>query len=126
MDDTSPGRAHEVRLGGVGQGKRERAGRAARPSLLELCDGWKIWYVPMIFLWPATMALTYGLMRLLGMPLPDPKIPIVMVPVFALAFCRGGVPEGRHRPRSGVGRMARRAAAAGSPRGHGSHGKASA
>lgn len=53
----------------------------------------KIWYVPMLYPWPATMVLTYGLMRLLGIPLPNPKIPLAMVPVFALAFMISGAGE---------------------------------
>ena len=42
-------------------------------SILVYCeDGWAGW--------PATMALAYGIMRLLGASLPEPRIPILMGP----------------------------------------------
>jgi len=47
----------------------------------------KIWYVPILFLWPAMMVLEYGLMKLMGVPLPDPRLPGLMLPVsFAVFF----------------------------------------
>ena len=47
----------------------------------------KHWYVPILFLWPTMMILEYGLMKLIGVPLPDPQLPILMLPVsFAVFF----------------------------------------
>jgi membrane protease YdiL (CAAX protease family) len=47
----------------------------------------KIWYVPILLLWPAMMILQYGLVKLRGVPLPDPRLPGLMLPVsFALFF----------------------------------------
>jgi hypothetical protein len=47
----------------------------------------KAWYVPILFLWPAMMVLEYGLMKLKGVPLPDPRLPGLMLPVsFAVFF----------------------------------------
>ena len=46
----------------------------------------KTWYVPILFLWPAMMVLEYGLMKLMGVPLPDPQLPVVMLPVSFAAF----------------------------------------
>jgi uncharacterized protein len=42
----------------------------------------KIWYVPILFLVPLLYFLSYVIMHLAGLPLPDPKIPFLMVPVF--------------------------------------------
>jgi membrane protease YdiL (CAAX protease family) len=47
----------------------------------------KIWYVPILFFWPAMMVLEYGLMKLRGVPLPDPRLPGLMLPLsFAVFF----------------------------------------
>jgi membrane protease YdiL (CAAX protease family) len=47
----------------------------------------KIWYIPVLLLCPAMMLLQQGLMRLMGVPLPAPQVPILLVPVFfALYF----------------------------------------
>jgi membrane protease YdiL (CAAX protease family) len=46
----------------------------------------KTWYVPILCLWPLTMVLAYGLMDLKGAPLPEPQLPILMMPVFFVAF----------------------------------------
>jgi hypothetical protein len=37
----------------------------------------KIWYVPIVLLAPAVYALTYGLMRLTGSPVPNPQLPLL-------------------------------------------------
>lgn len=46
----------------------------------------KIWYIPILFISPIIYILSYVCMRLLGLPLPDPNIPILLVPVFFLVF----------------------------------------
>jgi CAAX protease family protein len=46
----------------------------------------KIWYVPIILLNPLIMLLSYGVMLLLGRPLPEPSIPFLMIPIFFLVF----------------------------------------
>jgi membrane protease YdiL (CAAX protease family) len=47
------------------------------------------WYVPMILLIPALMALSYGLMRLMGTPVPGPQFtllaPLVLFAMFFVA-----------------------------------------
>lgn len=43
----------------------------------------RAWYVPSLFFWPAAMVLQYGLMKLMRVPLPDPRIP---VPAVAVSF----------------------------------------
>jgi uncharacterized protein len=46
-----------------------------------------IWYVPIIFLMPLITLLSYGIMRFIGIPLPDLHIPWLMIPIlFALYF----------------------------------------
>jgi hypothetical protein len=46
-----------------------------------------VWYVPILFLWPAMMVLEYGLMKLMGVPLSEPRLPVLMLPVsFAVFF----------------------------------------
>jgi membrane protease YdiL (CAAX protease family) len=47
----------------------------------------KTWYLPILLLWPAMMVLEYGLMKLMGRPLPDPQLPVLLLPVsFAVFF----------------------------------------
>jgi uncharacterized protein len=46
----------------------------------------KLWYVPIIFLNPLIMVLSYGVMLLLGRPLPGVSIPWSMIPIFFVAF----------------------------------------
>jgi membrane protease YdiL (CAAX protease family) len=47
----------------------------------------KTWYVPILFFWPAMMVLEYRLMKLIGVPLSDPRLPVLMMPVsFAVFF----------------------------------------
>ncbi len=46
-----------------------------------------IWYVPIILLMPLITLLSYGVMRLMGIALPDLHIPWLMIPIlFALYF----------------------------------------
>ena len=47
-----------------------------------------IWYGPIMFLMPLMYLLTYGVMRLMGLPLPDePYFPFLLIPLlFALFF----------------------------------------
>lgn len=37
----------------------------------------KVWYAPIVLLMPGVMVLSYGLMRLMGSPLPAPQFPIL-------------------------------------------------
>ncbi len=46
----------------------------------------KIWYVPILFFWPAMMVLEYGLMKLMGVPLPEPQIPVLPVLISFVVF----------------------------------------
>ncbi len=46
----------------------------------------KIWYAPIILLMPAVIVLSYGFMRLLRQPLPEPHIPFGAIPIFFLMF----------------------------------------
>lgn len=46
----------------------------------------KVWYVPIVLLMPGVMALSYGLMRLMGSPVPPPQIPLVGTLAMLLAF----------------------------------------
>ena len=54
----------------------------------------KIWYVPIIFLLPLLYLLSYGVMRLLGRPLPEePFIPWLTMPIFFVIFFLAAVGE---------------------------------
>jgi membrane protease YdiL (CAAX protease family) len=55
----------------------------------------KTWYLPTIFLLPAIFSLTYGVTRLMGLPLPDePYVPILLIPLlFVLFFVLGAGEE---------------------------------
>jgi membrane protease YdiL (CAAX protease family) len=55
--------------------------------------GRPIWYAPMLLLWPGMMVLAYGLMATTGAALPEPQLPILMVPVFFVVFFFGAVCE---------------------------------
>ena len=71
--------------------RREQGPDAARALLKRALDYKRIrrtaWYVPIVFLFPATMLLQYGLLRLGGLEIGNPQIPGLMVPVsFALFF----------------------------------------
>ena len=47
----------------------------------------KIWYVPIIFLLPIAYVLTYGVMRLMGLPLPaEPYIPFLLAALLFVLF----------------------------------------
>jgi uncharacterized protein len=45
----------------------------------------KVWYIPIFLLMPGVMVLSYGLMRLLGLPLPNPHYPTVLA-VLLMSF----------------------------------------
>jgi membrane protease YdiL (CAAX protease family) len=44
------------------------------------------WYAPILFLNPLIMGLSYVVMRLAGLPLPDPQIPWQLLPLFFALF----------------------------------------
>jgi len=47
----------------------------------------KVWYAPIVLLMPGVMALEYGLLRLMGSPIPAPQFPVLMALVmFLVAF----------------------------------------
>jgi len=53
----------------------------------------KIWYVPIFFLFPILMILEYGLMKFMGVALPDLQFPGLMVPIFFVVFFAAGIGE---------------------------------
>jgi membrane protease YdiL (CAAX protease family) len=54
----------------------------------------KNWYLPTLFLMPLIYVLSYAVMRLAGLPLPDPiQIPLLIVPIFFLMFFIGDAGE---------------------------------
>jgi hypothetical protein len=47
----------------------------------------KIWYLPIIFGMPVIMVVSYGVMRLMGLPLPaQPRIPLLAAPVLFVVY----------------------------------------
>jgi CAAX protease family protein len=52
-----------------------------------------IWYVPIILLMPLVMVLSYGVMVLLGRPLHEPFIPVLLIPIFFVVFFLSAVGE---------------------------------
>jgi membrane protease YdiL (CAAX protease family) len=46
----------------------------------------KAWYFPILFLLPAAMALQYGALKLMGVPLIEPRIPVLAVAVSFVVF----------------------------------------
>jgi membrane protease YdiL (CAAX protease family) len=54
----------------------------------------KIWYLPTLLLMPLIYFLSYIVMRLAGLPLPDPiNIPLLLAPVVFVMFFIGGAGE---------------------------------
>ncbi len=53
----------------------------------------KVWYVPTLMLMPAVMALSFGVMRLLGTPVPAPQISIVQTLILSVMFFVGALGE---------------------------------
>ncbi len=53
----------------------------------------KIWYVPIFFLMPCIIVLEYGLMKLMGTPVPNFPFPVLMVPLFFVLFFIGAIGE---------------------------------
>lgn len=53
----------------------------------------KVWYVPIILLMPGVMVLEYGLMRLMGSPVPAPQFSVLSVLVMFLVFFAAGLAE---------------------------------
>jgi membrane protease YdiL (CAAX protease family) len=76
---------------------RERGWEGVRTLLRRAVDfpriRSKIWYLPMLVLWPTTMVLAYAGMRLMGTSLPEPKIPVSMIPILGLAFALSAAGE---------------------------------
>ncbi len=53
----------------------------------------KVWYVPVTLLMPAISLLTYGMMRLTGMPIPGPQFSVPAALAMFLAFCLAALCE---------------------------------
>lgn len=53
----------------------------------------RIWYLPILLINPVIMVLSYVVMRLAGLPLPDPQIPWLMAPALFLAFFIAAIGE---------------------------------
>lgn len=70
--------------------RREKGSGAVKELLKRAFDYKRIkrkaWYVPILFFMPAVMVLQYGLIKAMQVPLPDPQIPVLMVPVSFVVF----------------------------------------
>ncbi len=53
----------------------------------------KVWYVPIMLLMPAISLLTYGMMRLTGMPIPGPQFSLPAALAMFLTFCPAALGE---------------------------------
>ncbi len=53
----------------------------------------KAWYAPIVLLMPGVMVLEYGLMRLMGSPVPLPQFPVLAPLVMFLTFFVAGLGE---------------------------------
>ncbi|HET9671967.1 MAG TPA: CPBP family intramembrane glutamic endopeptidase [Actinomycetota bacterium] len=52
-----------------------------------------VWYVPMIFLMPVMLVLTYLTMRLMGLSLPEPSAALLEIPILFVAYLISAVSE---------------------------------
>jgi membrane protease YdiL (CAAX protease family) len=70
--------------------RREEGADGVKTLLKRIFDYKKIkrkaWYLPILFLNPAVMVLQYGLMVLMGVPLPAPQIPVLIVSLSFVVF----------------------------------------
>ena len=70
--------------------QREEGSRGVKALLKRAFDYRKIekkaWYAPIVLFWPAVMILQVGLLRLAGVPLPEPQVPVLMMLVSFLVF----------------------------------------
>jgi membrane protease YdiL (CAAX protease family) len=46
----------------------------------------KVWYAPIILFWPGVMVLEYGLMHMMGSPVPAPQFPVLAPLIMFLTF----------------------------------------
>ncbi len=46
----------------------------------------RIWFAPILLLMPVITALSYGVMRLMGIPLPDLNIPWISIPILLVVY----------------------------------------
>lgn len=53
----------------------------------------KIWYLPIIFFMPVVMILAYVVANLTGHPIPNPQVPVLLVPVYFVLFFLGATGE---------------------------------
>ncbi len=67
---------------------RERGRRGVATLLRRLVDpaGIKAWFVPALLVMPGIYLLSYFAMRVLGRPLPEPKISLVSLPILLVVF----------------------------------------
>ena len=70
---------------------RRKEGPGAARELLKTAFDYKrikrkAWYVPIFLLMPAMMVLQFGVMKLMGMSLPNPQVPVLMMPVSFVVF----------------------------------------
>jgi membrane protease YdiL (CAAX protease family) len=69
---------------------RQKGSDAAKELLKRALDYGRIrrkaWLVPILLFWPAVMVLQYGWLKAVGVPLPPPRIPVLMVPVSFAVF----------------------------------------
>jgi membrane protease YdiL (CAAX protease family) len=70
--------------------REEGGGPGVRRILSRVFDQWRIrkriWYVPIIFLMPLLYLLTYGVMRLMGLPVPGRTASFLMIPLLFVLF----------------------------------------
>ena len=77
---------------------RVEGGGGVRRLLRRVVDQWRIrdrlWYGPIIFLMPVIFLLTYGVVRLMGLPLPnEPYFPFLLTPLLFALFLIFGIGE---------------------------------
>jgi hypothetical protein len=51
----------------------------------------KIWYLPALLLMPIIAVLVYIIMRLIGLPLPTPYIPFLLIPIFLFISLKASI-----------------------------------
>lgn len=76
---------------------RREEGRGGMRTLLRRVFDYRkitlVWYVPMIFLMPVMLVLTYLTMRLMGLSLPEPSAALLEIPILFVAYFISAVSE---------------------------------
>ncbi len=84
-------------VAGIVLARRAAGGAGVRAFLGRAFDASRVrdkrWFLPVVLLYPSVVALSYVLLRLAGVPLPDPDVSLVPAAALAVALFAGALCE---------------------------------